>query len=51
VAYGGCSPADLDRALAGGDSPAGRQQAPACGLCLEGVRYSPELPWDAPGGR
>ncbi len=48
VAHGGCSPAELTRALAGGASPAGRQQAPACGLCLERVSYERTLDWLAP---
>jgi tRNA pseudouridine38-40 synthase len=39
VAHGTCSRADLDAALAGQDSPAGRQQAPAHGLCLRQVTY------------
>jgi tRNA U38,U39,U40 pseudouridine synthase TruA len=45
VAHGGCSAVDLQRALAGEDSPAGRQQAPAHGLCLERVAYDPEPAW------
>lgn len=40
VANGTCSRADLDAALAGQDSPAGRQQAPARGLCLMQVEYA-----------
>ena len=39
TAHGGCSRADLDAALAGQESPAGHQQAPAHGLCLELIRY------------
>lgn len=39
VANDTCSQADLAAALAGQDSPAGRQQAPARGLCLMRVRY------------
>jgi len=42
VANGTCSRADLDHALAGHDSPAGRQQAPARGLCLMRVAYPRE---------
>jgi tRNA pseudouridine38-40 synthase len=49
VAQGGCTAAELQRALVGGDSPAGRQQAPACGLCLERVHYQPDLEWVGPG--
>jgi tRNA pseudouridine38-40 synthase len=45
VANGGCTKHDLTEALAGRRSPAGRQQAPAQGLCLERVRYDPELDW------
>ncbi|HEX3134355.1 MAG TPA: tRNA pseudouridine(38-40) synthase TruA [Planctomycetota bacterium] len=40
VANDTCSRADLDAALAGQDSPAGRQQAPARGLCLVQVAYA-----------
>jgi tRNA pseudouridine38-40 synthase len=40
VANGTCSRADLDTALAGGESSAGRQQAPARGLCLLRVAYA-----------
>ncbi len=40
VANETCSRAELEHALAGHDSPAGRQQAPARGLCLITVRYS-----------
>jgi tRNA pseudouridine38-40 synthase len=39
VANGTCTRAELDAALAGRDSPAGRQQAPARGLCLEHISY------------
>ncbi len=39
VANGTCGRAQLDQALAGRDSPAGHQQAPAHGLCLMRVRY------------
>jgi tRNA pseudouridine38-40 synthase len=49
VAQGGCSAAELGRALRGGASPAGRQQAPACGLCLERVHYASEPEWVAAG--
>ncbi len=45
VAHGGCARAELDAALAGADSPAGRQQAPAHGLCLEAVHYDPQPAW------
>lgn len=45
VAHGSCTPAELTAALAGDDSPAGRQQAPARGLCLEQVDYDPPIPW------
>ena len=48
VAQGGCSQAELTRALAGGSSPAGRQQAPAHGLCLQRVHYRQEPAWVAP---
>jgi len=40
VANDTCSRADLTAALAGQDSPAGRQQAPARGLCLVQVGYA-----------
>lgn len=40
VAHGTCTPADLAAALTGEDSPAGRQQAPAHGLCLRRVAYA-----------
>lgn len=40
VANDTCSRADLDAALAGQESPAGRQQAPARGLCLVRVAYA-----------
>jgi tRNA pseudouridine38-40 synthase len=49
VAHGSCSGPELASALAGADSPAGRQQAPARGLCLEQVDYDPPLAWHAPG--
>lgn len=39
VANGTCSRAQLDQALAGHDSPAGHQQAPAHGLCLVRIAY------------
>ena len=39
VANETCSRAELDAALAGDDSSAGRQQAPARGLCLMRVTY------------
>jgi tRNA pseudouridine38-40 synthase len=40
VANETCSRAELDAALAGHDSSAGRQQAPARGLCLVRVTYA-----------
>lgn len=43
VAHGTCSRADLDLALAGKESAAGRQQAPAQGLCLMHVAYTPDV--------
>jgi tRNA pseudouridine38-40 synthase len=43
TAHGGCTRAELDAALAGRESPAGQQQAPAHGLCLERVAYRPPL--------
>jgi tRNA pseudouridine38-40 synthase len=39
VGNGTCTHADLAAALAGAESPAGRQQAPARGLCLMRVAY------------
>ncbi len=45
VANGTCSRDDLERALRGDDSPAGEQQAPAHGLCLDRVRYAHEPLW------
>lgn len=39
VANGTCTRAELDAALTGKDSPAGRQQAPARGLCLLHITY------------
>jgi len=45
VATGTCHAGDLARALAGEDTPAGKQQAPARGLCLMQVRYAPEPEW------
>ena len=42
TAHGGCSRADFDAALAGQESPAGAQQAPAHGLCLKRVHYPQE---------
>lgn len=45
TAHGGCSRAELDAALAGQDSPAGQQQAPAHGLCLERVHYDAQDPF------
>ena len=45
VATGTCRADELSAALAGRDSPAGRQQAPARGLCLDTVRYAPEPAW------
>ena len=47
VATGTCRAVDLARSLAGEDTPAGKQQAPARGLCLEEVRYVPEPEWTA----
>lgn len=44
-AAGICSREDLQRALAGEANPAGRQQAPARGLCLEAVHLKEPLPW------
>lgn len=43
VANGTCTRDDLDAALAGCASPAGRQQAPAHGLCLMRVAYGDTL--------
>jgi tRNA pseudouridine38-40 synthase len=45
VANGTCSAADLERTLAGEDTPAGHQQAPAHGLWLERVLYAEEPAW------
>ena len=47
VATGTCREVDLARSPAGEDTPAGKQQAPARGLCLEEVRYVPEPEWTA----
>ena len=45
VANATCSLADLERSLAGADTPAGHQQAPAHGLCLECVHFAEEPAW------
>jgi tRNA pseudouridine38-40 synthase len=45
VANGTCSRAELDAALGGGTSPAGAQLAPARGLRLDRVEFSPALAW------
>jgi len=45
VANGTCSLADLECSLAGADTPAGHQQAPAHGLCLEQVHFAEEPAW------
>jgi tRNA pseudouridine38-40 synthase len=45
VANGTCHQQDLAVSLEGADSPAGRQQAPAHGLCLEHVQYRDEPAW------
>ncbi len=45
VAQGHVAMDDLHRSLAGADTPAGHQQAPACGLCLHEVRYAPTPGW------
>lgn len=43
VANGTCTRADLDASLAGRESPAGRQLAPARGLCLMRVAYASRI--------
>ncbi len=48
VAHGGCTRAELDAALAGAPSPAGRQQAPARGLHLDEVAYATPPAWVRP---
>jgi len=45
VANGRCDLAALDRSLAGETGPAGAQQAPARGLCLEAIRYATPPEW------
>jgi tRNA pseudouridine38-40 synthase len=40
TAHGGCTRTEFADALAAQSSPAGRQQAPAQGLCLEAVYYA-----------
>jgi tRNA pseudouridine38-40 synthase len=45
VAHGTCRQEDLSAALAGNTTSASAQQAPACGLCLHDVRYSPSPNW------
>jgi tRNA pseudouridine38-40 synthase len=45
VAHGTCTLRDLCASLAGETTPAGTQQAPASGLCLEHVRYPEEPAW------
>lgn len=45
VANGTCTLDDLHVSLAGEATPAGAQQAPACGLCLHTVRYPQEPAW------
>jgi tRNA pseudouridine38-40 synthase len=46
VAHGSLPLEAFAAALAGEPSPAGAQQAPARGLCLEQVRYAPEPAWE-----
>lgn len=48
VATGTCSEQQLQAALAGEQSPAGRQQAPARGLCLESIAMREQPAWQAP---
>jgi tRNA pseudouridine38-40 synthase len=43
VAQGTCTRNELESALAGQESPAGQQQAPAHGLSLVRVAYAPEI--------
>ena len=45
TATGTVSQAEWRAAIAGEPSPAGQQQAPACGLCLERVHYSQPPRW------
>jgi tRNA pseudouridine38-40 synthase len=45
VAGGGCDAGQLQQALHGQSSPAGAQQAPAHGLCLERVDYALRPRW------
>ena len=45
TATGTVSKADWLAAIAGAPSPAGQQQAPACGLCLERVHYAQPPQW------
>lgn len=45
VANDTCSVQDLHASLAGAETPAGAQQAPASGLCLASVRYAHEPDW------
>ncbi len=46
-AHGSISRYEIERALAGEASPAGTQQAPAHGLCLEEVHYEPAPRWES----
>ena len=46
VAHGTASGEHWRRALAGEDTPAAQQQAPACGLSLERVHYTPPPTWE-----
>jgi tRNA pseudouridine38-40 synthase len=45
VAHGTCSPAQWFAALSGEINAIAAQQAPACGLCLQDVRYAHSLSW------
>ena len=45
TAHGGCTRDELVAALAGTPSNAGKQHAPALGLCLETVHYASEVAW------
>lgn len=47
VANGTCTLQDLAASLDGAATPAGRQQAPACGLTLASVHYDDEPTWTA----
>ncbi len=49
VAQGHVAMDDLHRSLAGDDTPAGHQQAPACGLYLHDVQYAPAPGWRTAG--